>query len=167
MTTADSPSLIALADRLSAADRAAPRHQPKPQPPARDQRRRQHAGNGAARKASAAPGKMTRKAYEKEMKKIQGELVKLQLWAKHTGAKVVVLFEGRDAAGKGGVIKALTERTSPRSFRIAALPAPSEREKTQMYMQRYIAHMPAAGEVVLFGCIPASPQQRMSFAKME
>ena len=93
---------------------------------------------------------MKRKEYEKELKKLQGELVKVQLWAKHTGAKIVVLFEGRDAAGKGGVIKALTERTSPRSFRIAALPAPSEREKSQMYMQRYIAHMPAAGEIVLF-----------------
>jgi polyphosphate kinase 2 len=93
---------------------------------------------------------MNRKEYEKEIKKLQGELVKVQLWAKHTGAKIVVLFEGRDAAGKGGVIKAITERTSPRSFRIAALPAPTEREKSQMYMQRYIAHMPAAGEIVLF-----------------
>jgi len=84
------------------------------------------------------------------MKKLQGELVRLQLWAKHTGAKVVVIFEGRDAAGKGGVIKALTERTSPRAFRIAALPAPSDREKSQMYIQRYMAHLPAAGEIVLF-----------------
>jgi polyphosphate kinase 2 len=93
---------------------------------------------------------MSRKDYEKELKKLQGELVKVQLWAKHTGAKIAVIFEGRDAAGKGGVIKALTERTSPRSFRIAALPAPTEREKGQMYMQRYIAHLPSPGEIVLF-----------------
>ena len=94
--------------------------------------------------------RMKRKEYEKELKKLQGELVKVQLWAKHTGAKIVVVFEGRDAAGKGGVIKAMTERTSPRAFRIAALPAPSEREKSQMYIQRYVAHLPAGGEIVLF-----------------
>jgi polyphosphate kinase 2 len=93
---------------------------------------------------------MKRQEYDKEMKQLHGELVKVQLWAKHTGAKIVVIFEGRDAAGKGGVIKALTERTSPRAFRIAALPAPTEREKTQMYIQRYVAHLPAAGEIVLF-----------------
>jgi polyphosphate kinase 2 len=96
------------------------------------------------------PKRMKRKEYEKELKDIQGELVKVQLWAKHTGAKIIIIFEGRDAAGKGGVIKALTERTSPRVFRIAALPAPSEREKSQMYIQRYIAHFPSGGEVVLF-----------------
>jgi polyphosphate kinase 2 len=93
---------------------------------------------------------MNRKEYEKELEKLQGELVKVQLWARHTGAKIIVVFEGRDAAGKGGAIKAITERTSPRSFRIAALPAPSEREKSQMYLQRYVAHFPAAGEIVLF-----------------
>jgi polyphosphate kinase 2 len=93
---------------------------------------------------------MKRKEYEKQLAKLQGELVKVQLWAKHTGAKVVVIFEGRDAAGKGGVIKAITERTSPRVFRIAALPAPTDREKGQMYMQRYIAHLPSPGEIVLF-----------------
>jgi polyphosphate kinase 2 len=93
---------------------------------------------------------MKAKEYAKHLKKLQGELVKVQLWAKYTGAKVIVLFEGRDAAGKGGVIKTLTERTSPRSFRIAALPAPSDRDKTQMYIQRYMAHFPAAGEIVLF-----------------
>jgi polyphosphate kinase 2 len=112
-----------------------------------------HAGkNDRARKAEAAAAAepMSRKEYEKELKKLHGELVKVQLWAKHTGAKVVVIFEGRDAAGKGGVIKALTERTSPRSFRIGALPAPTEREKGQMYMQRYIAHLPGPGEIVLF-----------------
>ncbi|HEY7118800.1 MAG TPA: polyphosphate kinase 2 [Tepidisphaeraceae bacterium] len=108
-------------------------------------------GNGAAArtKDGKAPD-MKRKEYEKAMKKLQGELVKVQLWAKYTGAKIVVVFEGRDAAGKGGVIKALTERTSPRAFRIAALPAPTEREKTQMYIQRYIEHLPAGGEIVLF-----------------
>lgn len=115
-------------------------------------------GNGAAtepktdKKKEKEEGgkKMKRREYEKELKKLQGELVKVQLWAQHTGAKVVVLFEGRDAAGKGGVIKAITERTSPRVFRIAALPAPSDREKSQMYIQRYMAQMPAGGEVVLF-----------------
>jgi polyphosphate kinase 2 len=104
---------------------------------------------GTNGKAAPLP-RMKRKPYEKELKKLQGELVKLQMWAKHTGARVVVIFEGRDAAGKGGVIKAITERTSPRSFHIAALPAPSDREKSQMYIQRYIAQLPAAGEIVLF-----------------
>ncbi|HEY2586092.1 MAG TPA: polyphosphate kinase 2 [Tepidisphaeraceae bacterium] len=94
--------------------------------------------------------RMKGKEYEKALKKLQGELVKVQLWARKTGAKIIVVFEGRDAAGKGGVIKAITERTSPRSFRIAALPAPSEREKSQMYVQRYFAHFPAGGEIVLF-----------------
>jgi polyphosphate kinase 2 len=94
--------------------------------------------------------RMSAKAYDKRLKKLHGELVKVQLWAKHTNARIIVVFEGRDAAGKGGVIKAITERTSPRSFRIAALPAPTEREKTQMYMQRYIAHFPSGGEIVLF-----------------
>jgi polyphosphate kinase len=114
--------------------------------------RRHAGGNGRSGAAPepAASGRMKRAAYEKELRRLHGELVKLQLWAQHTGARVVVVFEGRDAAGKGGVIKALTERTSARVFRVAALPAPSDREKTQMYMQRYIAHMPAAGEVVLF-----------------
>jgi polyphosphate kinase len=116
-----------------------------------DEADRSAEGNGhAGAKAGQAPPPMKGKAYEKELKRLQGELVKVQLWAKHTGAKIVVLFEGRDAAGKGGVIKAITERTSPRVFRIAALPAPTERERSQMYIQRYIAHLPAAGEVVLF-----------------
>lgn len=114
---------------------------------------RRHVGANGTRGAApepAEPGPMKRADYDKAIRKLHGELVKLQLWAQHTGARVVVVFEGRDAAGKGGVIKALTERTSARVFRVAALPAPSDREKTQMYMQRYIAHMPAAGEVVLF-----------------
>jgi polyphosphate kinase len=107
-------------------------------------------GNGAAQAPPAGAERMKRRDYEKKLEKLQGELVKVQLWAKHTGAKIVVVFEGRDAAGKGGVIKAITERTSPRSFRIAALPAPSEREKGQMYLQRYIAHLPGPGEIVVF-----------------
>ena len=93
---------------------------------------------------------MKRKEYEAEMRRLHGELVAMQEWVKGTGAKVCVLFEGRDGAGKGGVIKAITERVSPRVFRVIALPAPSEREKSQMYMQRYLGHLPAAGEVVIF-----------------
>jgi polyphosphate kinase len=88
--------------------------------------------------------------YEREMERLQVELSHLQTWVKESGARIVVVFEGRDAAGKGGVIKRITERVSPRVFRVAALPAPTEREKTQVYIQRYIPHMPAAGEVVIF-----------------
>ena len=94
--------------------------------------------------------KLSKKDFENELEKLQGELVKLQFWVRKTGAKVIVLFEGRDAAGKGGVIKRITERVSPRVFRVVALPAPTEREKTQLYIQRYMKHFPAAGEVVLF-----------------
>jgi polyphosphate kinase 2 len=95
-------------------------------------------------------GELTRKAYEKEMRRLQGELCKLQDWVKHAGVRVIVVFEGRDAAGKGGTIRALTERVSPRVFRVVALPAPSDREKSQMYLQRYFQHFPAAGEIVIF-----------------
>jgi len=95
-------------------------------------------------------GKMKREYYEKEMARLHGELVSVQEWVKKTGAKVIVVFEGRDAAGKGGVIKALTERVSPRVFRVEALPAPTEREKTQLFMQRYITRFPAGGEIVIF-----------------
>lgn len=94
--------------------------------------------------------KFKRKDYEKQLAKLQAELCTLQEWVKHKGLRVIVIFEGRDAAGKGGTIKALTERVSPRVFRLVALPAPSDREKTQIYMQRYIPHFPAAGEVVIF-----------------
>ncbi len=94
--------------------------------------------------------KMSRKAFEKELEKLQIELCKLQEWVKQEGLKVVIIFEGRDAAGKGGVIKRITERVSPRVFRVVALPAPTERQKTQIYSQRYIPHLPAAGEVILF-----------------
>jgi polyphosphate kinase 2 len=99
---------------------------------------------------SDKPGKISNKDYEKELEKLQGELVKLQLWVRTTGAKVIIIFEGRDAAGKGGVIKRITERVSPRVFRVVALPAPTEREKTQLYIQRYLNHFPAAGEIVMF-----------------
>jgi len=93
---------------------------------------------------------MSAKQYAKALKKLHVELVKLQLWVAHTGAKICIVFEGRDGAGKGGTIKAITERVSPRVFRVIALPAPTEREKSQMYMQRYLQHLPAAGEVVIF-----------------
>ncbi len=96
------------------------------------------------------PEKIKRKAYDEELRKLHVELVKLQEWVKHKGLKVCIVFEGRDGAGKGGTIKAITERVSPRVFRVVALPAPTEREKTQMYLQRYIPHLPAAGEIVIF-----------------
>jgi polyphosphate kinase len=93
---------------------------------------------------------LKRKAYEKQLYKLQVELCHLQAWVKHKGHRVMVVFEGRDGAGKGGTIRAITERVSPRVFRVVALPAPSDREKTQMHIQRYIAHFPAAGEIVIF-----------------
>ena len=96
------------------------------------------------------PEKLKTKDYEQELKKLHVELVKLQEWVKHQGLKVCIVFEGRDGAGKGGTIKAITERVSPRVFRVVALPAPTEREKSQMYVQRYMRHFPAAGEVVIF-----------------
>ena len=88
--------------------------------------------------------------YEKELRKLQTQLCHLQAWVKHKGLRVIIVFEGRDAAGKGGVIRAITERVSPRVFRVVALPAPSDREKSQLYLQRYITHSPAAGEIVIF-----------------
>ncbi len=99
---------------------------------------------------SLKPKKMNRKAYESELKRLQVELVKLQEWIRHEGLKVVVIFEGRDAAGKGGVIKRITQRLNPRIARVVALGTPTEREKTQWYFQRYVPHLPAAGEMVLF-----------------
>ena len=90
------------------------------------------------------PRKLKAKKYEKELRQLQAELCKLQDWVKHKGLRVIIVFEGRDGAGKGGTIRAITERASPRVFRLAALPAPSDREKSQMYMQRYMAHFPAA-----------------------
>jgi polyphosphate kinase 2 len=109
----------------------------------------------AKRKASGAEDAgdsdtLKRKEYEKELEKLHVELVKLQRWTVHKGLKACVIFEGRDGAGKGGTIKAITERVSPRVFRVVALPAPTERQKSQMYIQRYIQHLPAAGEIVIF-----------------
>ena len=100
--------------------------------------------------AARATDKAARQAYFKELFRLQGELVKLQDWVQHSKQKVVILFEGRDAAGKGGVIKRITQRLNPRVARVAALPAPNDRERTQWYFQRYAAHLPAAGEMVLF-----------------
>jgi polyphosphate kinase len=101
-------------------------------------------------KGQAAEPRMKRKEYEKELRKLQTELCRLQEWVVHEGLRAVVVFEGRDAAGKGGTIKALTERVSPRVFRVTALPTPSDRERTQLYAQRYLQHFPAGGEVVIF-----------------
>jgi polyphosphate kinase 2 len=100
--------------------------------------------------SNADGSKLTRKAYEQALRHLQAELCRLQEWVKHEGQRVIVVFEGRDAAGKGGTIKAITARVSARVFRVVALPAPSDRDKTQMYMQRYIHHFPAAGEVIIF-----------------
>ena len=101
-------------------------------------------------KRSNKPDKLSNKEYEAEITKLHAELVKLQYWVQAKGLKIIVVFEGRDAAGKGGIIKRITERVSPRVFRVVALPTPSEREKTQMYIQRYIQHFPAAGEIIIF-----------------
>jgi len=110
--------------------------------------------SGKAAKAAAASakdgGELSGKEYRQALRKLHVELVKLQEWVKHKGLKVCIVFEGRDGAGKGGTIKAITERVSPRVFRVVALPAPTEREKSQMYIQRYLPHLPAAGEVVIF-----------------
>ena len=108
---------------------------------------KKHAGDATE---PAKPAKMKRREYEREMAKLHGELVALQEWVKATGAKICVVFEGRDTAGKGGTIKRITERVSPRVFRVVALAAPTDREKSQMYVQRYIRHFPSAGEVVIF-----------------
>ena len=109
-----------------------------------DKKRRARASDESPKEA------LSGKAYDKELKKLHVELVRLQEWVKHEGLKVCIVFEGRDGAGKGGTIKAITERVSPRVFRVIALPAPTDREKSQMYLQRYVTHLPAAGEVVIF-----------------
>ena len=111
-----------------------------------DNKRRKSDSNGGV----ATKEKLKGKDYDKELERLHVELVKLQEWVKHKGLKVCIVFEGRDGAGKGGTIKAITERVSPRVFRVVALPAPTEREKSQMYVQRYLPHLPAAGEVVIF-----------------
>jgi polyphosphate kinase 2 len=107
-------------------------------------------GDDANEGGVATGEKLKGKAYEAELERLHVELVKLQEWIKHKGLKVCIVFEGRDGAGKGGAIKAITERVSPRVFRVVALPAPTEREKSQMYVQRYLPYLPAAGEVVIF-----------------
>jgi len=101
------------------------------------------------KKDNASP-ELKRKEYEKELRRLQCDLCQLQEWVKHTGQRIIVVFEGRDGAGKGGTIRAITERVSPRVFRVVALPAPSDREKTQLFMQRYVSLFPAAGEIVIF-----------------
>ena len=116
----------------------------------RDERGGDEAGPPAGAGGEAGVQPLSGKKYASELKKLHVELVKLQQWVVAKGLKVCVLFEGRDGAGKGGTIKALTERVSPRVFRVVALPAPSEREKSQMYVQRYLGHLPAAGEIVIF-----------------
>jgi polyphosphate kinase len=107
-------------------------------------------GNEAAGNDAQRDGPLKRKKYDKTLRKLQAELCRLQDWVKHKGLRVIVVFEGRDAAGKGGTIRAITERVSPRVFRVVALPAPSDRERSQMYLQRYLPHFPAAGEIVIF-----------------
>ena len=111
-----------------------------------DNKRRKSDSNGGV----ATKEKLKGKEYAAELERLHAELVKLQEWVKHKGLKVAIVFEGRDGAGKGGAIKAITERVSPRVFRVIALPAPTEREKSQMYLQRYLPHLPAAGEIVIF-----------------
>ena len=108
------------------------------------------AGETKRKKHKGKKDKLDGKRYERELEELQEELVMMQRWVKRTGARIMIIFEGRDAAGKGGVIKRITERVSSRVFRVVALPKPSDREKTQLYLQRYIAHLPAGGEVVLF-----------------
>jgi polyphosphate kinase len=104
----------------------------------------------AAKLSTKKAEKLTNKQYTKELRKLQARLCELQAWVKEKGLRVILVFEGRDAAGKGGMIKAITERVSPRVFRVVALPAPSDREKSQLYIQRYMVHFPAAGEIVIF-----------------
>jgi polyphosphate kinase 2 len=116
------------------------------------------------------PARLREKEYQRELRPLHGELVAMQEWIKATGAKVCIVFEGRDTAGKGGVIKAITERVSPRVFRVVALPAPSDRERSQMYIQRYLPHFPAGGEVVIFDRSwynRAGVERVMGFAPME
>jgi polyphosphate kinase 2 len=112
--------------------------------------RKKKGNGGASVKGATAKERLKGKAYAKELEKLHVELVKLQEWVKYKGLKICIVFEGRDGAGKGGTIKAITERVSPRVFRVIALTAPSERQKSQMYIQRYLPHLPAAGEVVIF-----------------
>src|SRR5262249_34975555 len=116
----------------------------------KDKQEQHHAEARTSQAEAGPPAKMKTKEYEREMRLLHGELVAMQAWVKATGAKTCMVWEGRDTAGKGGTIKRITERVSPRVFRVIALPAPTERERSQMYMQRYVEHFPAAGEVVIF-----------------
>ena len=116
----------------------------------KDKQERHHAEARAPQAEAGPPPKMKRKEYEREMRLLHGELVAMQEWVTATGAKICIVFEGRDTAGKGGTIKRITERVSPRVFRVVALQAPTERERSQMYLQRYVERFPAAGEVVIF-----------------
>src|SRR5208283_4365955 len=113
-------------------------------------KKRKTSGSDEAPDAAPPAEKLSNKDYRRELARVHVELVKLQMWTVYKGLKVCVIFEGRDGAGKGGVIKAITERVSPRVFRVVALPAPTEREQTQIYAQRYVPHLPSAGEVVIF-----------------
>ncbi|HQR50556.1 MAG TPA: polyphosphate kinase 2 [Methylophilaceae bacterium] len=117
---------------------------------AKTRKKVKHADSDEVKGLPEAKGKLKAKDYDEELKRLHVELVKLQEWVVHKGLKVCIVFEGRDGAGKGGTIKALTERVSPRVFRVIALPAPNDREKSQMYVQRYLPHLPAAGEVVIW-----------------
>ena len=116
----------------------------------RDKSNSKAKAKGQEKEDQVKPKKIKRDQYEEELVRLQGELCRLQEWVKHKGLRVIVIFEGRDAAGKGGTIKAIMERVSPRVFRLVALPAPSDREKSQMYLQRYMQHFPAAGEILIF-----------------
>src|SRR6478672_8641258 len=116
----------------------------------KDKHERHHVEARSSQAEAGPPAKMKTKEYEREMRLLHGELVAMQEWVKATGAKICIVFEGRDTAGKGGTIKRITERVSPRVFRIVALPAPTDRERSQMYIQRYVRHFPAGGEVVIF-----------------
>ncbi len=151
--SAESLNVEETAPEIEATDR---QHAPKGKRKAKGKgRHKKFAGKAAdavaAESEEAGPGaKLSDKKYAREMKKLHVELVKMQQWVVAKGLKVCIVFEGRDGAGKGGTIKAITERVSPRIFRVVALPAPTDREKTQMYMQRYLAHMPSGGEVVIF-----------------
>lgn len=118
--------------------------------PGKDKKDSKHHHKSGSETAPGQTGKLGRKEYEHELRRLHIELVKLQQWVVHEGLKVCVVFEGRDGAGKGGTIKAITERVSSRVFRVVALPAPTDREKSQMYLQRYVPHFPAAGEIVIF-----------------
>jgi len=125
-------------------------HKPFKAVPTAENESKSDKARGAAGTDGGSPGKLSRKDYEKKLQKLQVELCYLQDWVRETGARVIIVCEGRDTAGKGGLIKRLTERVSPRTFKVIALSAPSEREKSMLYLQRYIQHFPAGGEVVIF-----------------